>query len=174
MSHSTHVGFNDPPAAVLRLSPPSRPEDPGPPSPSLLVGVGHITCAARLGVFRRRSLGDPLFLESFTRGVGHVRDGVPQSPTPADDPRSCARVRRHRGRPHTGPGPIESSDGRNGCAGLGDWLLPYGVALGVGNDEDAGSEVRGTNARCRWYATLHSRSYPRSARSAATSPNPRT
>src|SRR5262245_31078249 len=70
MSHSTHVGFNGPPAcidravppceyclvrwpvssaqgvvqiftAVLRFRPPSRPEHPGPPSPSALVGVGH-------------------------------------------------------------------------------------------------------------------------------------
>ena len=52
MSHSTHVGFNCPigcPASantvVLKFSPPSRPELPGPPIPSDFVGVGHIVPA---------------------------------------------------------------------------------------------------------------------------------
>ena len=41
MSHSTHVGFREPPAWVRRFSPPSRPELPGPPIPSLCVGVAQ-------------------------------------------------------------------------------------------------------------------------------------
>ena len=44
---------------------------------------------------------------------------------------------------------IVSSDGRTAAPGDGDWLLPSLLADGVGNDEDAIAEVRGTNGGSR-------------------------
>jgi len=41
MSHSTHVGFSCPPAAVCKLSPPSRPCRPGPVA-AFACGVGTV------------------------------------------------------------------------------------------------------------------------------------
>jgi hypothetical protein len=45
---------------------------------------------------------------------------------------------------------IVSSDGRTAAPGLCDWFEPYGVALGVGNQEDPVTEVRGANGRSRY------------------------
>ncbi len=103
MSHSTHVGFSEPPTCVHRFSPPSLPEFPGPPIPSACVGVAHTARPSRpftgtfglywpslwsrpVGVGQRRLTSDasvpvipiakPLCSESMTRGVGHDPDPV--------------------------------------------------------------------------------------------------
>jgi hypothetical protein len=62
------------------------------------------------------SIARRLVLTAATRGVGH-------SPVRA----------------------IVSSDGRTAAPGLGDWFVPYGLALGVGHDEDPVTSVRGAD-----------------------------
>ena len=46
---------------------------------------------------------------------------------------------------------MAASDGRTFAPGLGDWLLPYCCAVGVGNDPHAISAVRGADGGS-WYA----------------------
>jgi hypothetical protein len=38
---------------------------------------------------------------------------------------------------------IASRDGRTVAPSLKDWFVPYELAVGVGNDEDASAKVRG-------------------------------
>jgi hypothetical protein len=80
MSHSTHAGFREPPTAVRRFSPPSRPEDPGPPVPSVpsdFVGVGHEVRAetASTSVPPSRAfegVTSPACEPKLALGVGHI------------------------------------------------------------------------------------------------------
>jgi hypothetical protein len=73
------VGVAQRATAVLRLSPPSRPDEPGPPNPSLFVGVGHLpgscTTSDSLGDLRSVRFG-VVSLSTFT-GVGHKPEPVP-------------------------------------------------------------------------------------------------
>jgi hypothetical protein len=75
MSHSTHVGFNEPPTCVRRFSPPCRPELPGPPVPSLFVGVAQCATVPRFGDFRLPCDG-PVSFQSRLLGVGNKPDPV--------------------------------------------------------------------------------------------------
>src|SRR5262245_6901854 len=82
MSHSTHVGFNAPFTAVRRLSPPSPPEDPGPPIPSDSVGVGQR--ATNVATDRLLAVPDPDRLGPFQSDAVGV---------PTDNPDAFAEVR---------------------------------------------------------------------------------
>lgn len=154
MSHSTHVGFSEPSTAVRKLSPPSLPEEPGPPVPSLDVGVGQTARPNRplIGTF---GLNFPS-LWSRAVGVGHrsitwaIRFGTGFLRTCPGDARWS-----QRGFPSlsdaTGVCHIRAAipNGIPPCANRVEWSPVVAVGhrprlLGP-DDPDAIAEVRGTD-----------------------------